>query len=67
MPTTVAPPEPDAVVAAVAVLRDPAGPGRPWTVAEIAAVLPHLAEGPSALDVEAAGARWLAAVDAGEV
>ncbi|WP_190232828.1 hypothetical protein [Streptomyces avicenniae] len=40
-------------VAAVAALRDPAGPGEPWSVAEIAAVLPILAEGPSSLVTEA--------------
>jgi hypothetical protein len=65
MATTTAPPM-DEVVAAVAVLRDPAGPGRPWTVEEVARALPLLAEGPSALPVEAWGARWLVAVDAGE-
>lgn len=66
MPTTVSPPLDD-VVAAVAVLRDPALPGEPWTVEEIAAVLPLLAEGLSPLPVEAATARWLDAAAAGRL
>lgn len=65
-PAAPAPPL-DEVVAAINVLADPTLPGRPWTVAQIAAVLPILAEGPSALSVEAWGARWLAAVDEGEL
>ncbi|MGP4114640.1 hypothetical protein ACTWP5_27490 [Streptomyces sp. 4N509B] len=67
MPTTASAPAPplDDVVAAVAVLRDPGLPGEPWTVAEIAAVLPLLAEGPSPLPVEATGARWLNAAARG--
>jgi hypothetical protein len=66
MPTTTpATTTADEVVAAVAVLRDPALPGEPWTVSAIAAVLPLLAEGPSPLAVEAWGARMLgAAVEA---
>jgi hypothetical protein len=69
MPTTAPAPPLDDVVAAVAVLRDPALPGTPWTVAQIAAVLPLLAEGlaadretdggPASLEAEAWGARML--------
>lgn len=51
---------PDAAVAldpelavAAAVLRDPALPGRPWSERQIAAMLPLLAEGSSAPEVEA--------------
>lgn len=66
MATTTAPLV-DEVVEAVSVLRDPAGPGRPWTVEEVASMLPLLAEGPSPLPVEAATTRWLVAVDAGEI
>ncbi|MGW7296069.1 hypothetical protein ACWGIB_27250 [Streptomyces xiamenensis] len=54
----------DAVVAAVAALRDPSLPGAPWTAAEIAALLPHLEAAPSPAD-DAVTARWLAAVDEG--
>lgn len=53
----------DDVVAAVAVLRDPGLPGEPWSVADIAAALPVLAEGPGTLEVAAWGARHLAAAD----
>ncbi|MDT0270599.1 hypothetical protein RM844_30435 [Streptomyces sp. DSM 44915] len=49
--------------AAVRVLTDPAGPGEPWTAAEVAAVLPLLAEGPSGIATEAWGMRLLAAAD----
>lgn len=51
------------VSAAVRVLTDPDGPGEPWSAAEIAAVLPLLAEGPSGIATEAWGMRWLAAAD----
>ncbi|QQN79695.1 hypothetical protein [Streptomyces sp. XC 2026] len=55
----------DAVVAAVAALRDPSLPGTPWTVQQIAVVLPLLCDGPSSMVVEATDIRWLAAVDEG--
>ncbi|MFG2734347.1 hypothetical protein ACGFX7_05950 [Streptomyces harbinensis] len=55
----------DDVVAAVAVLRDPALPGEPLGVAAIAAVLPLLADGPGSLPVEADSLRWLCAADEG--
>lgn len=84
MPTEPAAPAPPPAVArhdtdaAVRVLKDPAGPGRPWTDAEIARLLPLLAEdladpdrepeaGPSGLEAEAWGTRWLVAVATGEV
>lgn len=55
------------VVAAVAVLLAPDGPGEPWTVEEIAASLPDIAEagGGDSLQVAAATARWLCAAAAG--
>ncbi|MCK1817388.1 hypothetical protein MTQ13_24420 [Streptomyces sp. XM4011] len=55
----------DAVVAAVAALRDPELPGTPWTIEQIAAMLPLLAEGPGSLPVEAYTMRWICAVDEG--
>lgn len=55
----------DEVVAAVWALRDPGLPGTPWTPAQIASVLPLLAEGPSDLATEAWSARMLAAADEG--
>ncbi|WP_049566919.1 hypothetical protein [Streptomyces sp. SBT349] len=57
----------DDVVAAVAVLRDPSGPGEPWSAEDIALALPallDLADGGS-LAVAADTARWLDAADAG--
>ncbi|WP_432051280.1 hypothetical protein [Streptomyces xiamenensis] len=55
----------DAVVAAVAVLRDPGLPGTPWTIEQIASMLPLLAEGAGSLPVEAETIRWICAVDEG--
>ncbi|MGW8851573.1 hypothetical protein ACWGNE_27815 [Streptomyces xiamenensis] len=55
----------DAVVAAVAALRSTDLPGEPWTVEQIARVLPLLADGPGPLPVEAETLRWLAAIQDG--
>ncbi|MGW0984257.1 hypothetical protein ACWD33_25980 [Streptomyces xiamenensis] len=55
----------DAVVAAVAALRDPSLPGTPWAAAEIAAVLTELAASPVGAACEAETLRWLAAIQDG--
>ncbi|MFB7899919.1 hypothetical protein ACFC1B_26730 [Streptomyces xiamenensis] len=55
----------DAVVAAVAALRSTDLPGEPWTVDQIASMLPLLAEGAGSLPVEAETIRWICAVDEG--